>query len=105
MCVVSSMSVCGCGVLTGGGGIAGDMIQVAHRWFENGIAHFTHHIDRYISMGEPPIPCIPAAAHRIHSVGQLRGHLLVSHNMCMHSTAPVGSHADRRTCTGPSARS
>lgn len=34
-----------------------DVMQVAHHWFENGIAHFTKRINKCISMGALPFRC------------------------------------------------
>jgi hypothetical protein len=39
-----------CGCLANWVGVA-DVMQVAHHWFENGIAHFTQRINKCISMG------------------------------------------------------
>jgi Glycosyl transferase family group 2 len=34
-----------------------DVMQVAHHYFENGIAYFTRRVNRCISLGSFPVPC------------------------------------------------
>lgn len=35
-----------------------DVMQVAHHWFENGIAHFTRRINKCITMGMSMLPSL-----------------------------------------------
>ena len=42
-----------------------DVMQVAHHWFENGIAHFTHWINKCILMGAWCVLCCCVVLMRV----------------------------------------